>query len=367
MKAWLFALAVSLQEPPAPAAAPSVEPWSGSFRAGFARIEALARDDKLDEAREQAERLLAPSAFLRWRLHHEEQRDFWAKAAGLVTPLVERLGWNGPPAPVRAEIGFARGLVELRAERTEQAEEAFAGAVALAGPGELRLQALYNHAWVALDRAEKKRAELPEIAGQGAAATPAPTAAPATPGAPAPDPLKEARASYLSARARFIERLKADADDADSRANAELIQRRLRELDEIEKKREEEKQKQEQQDQDSQDKDKDSKDKDDSKQDPSKDKPKEEPKDQEGKPEEDPQPDQKPPEEPKQPEEAPKPEEKPGEEKQATPPPPPPGAEQMSKEQMTQILDRLRELEEQARRVRERLRQMRKTKVAKDW
>jgi hypothetical protein len=39
----------------------------------------------------------------------------------------------------------------------------------------------------------------------------------------------------------------------------------------------------------------------------------------------------------------------------------------MSKEEMTQILDKLKQLEEQAKRLQEQLKQSRRVRVKKDW
>src|SRR5690606_24191728 len=138
------------------------------------------------------------------------------------------------------------------AVRREQACLAFESARLLAGPGALRLDATYDLGSLFLAAGEEQRAKLPEISGQPAQPPPPPpVAAPggAAPQAP-PDPLQLARAAYLAARERLVERLRMDWRDPDTQANVELVQRRLRELDEIERQREQEKKEQEQQQKD---------------------------------------------------------------------------------------------------------------------
>ena len=132
----------------------------------------------------------------------------------------------------------------------------FEQARVLAGRGDLRLRAIYNLGCIHLLDADAWRAEIPEIAeaqggGQGAPAMPGmpgmPGMSPAgAAGEEPPDPLVRARKGYLGAKDWLIQRLKADWRDEDTRSNLELIQRRLRELDEIEKQREEQQQEQEQ-------------------------------------------------------------------------------------------------------------------------
>jgi hypothetical protein len=170
------------------------------------------------------------------------------------------------PEVVQAKAHFALGVIAAtRAlENPEEGEplraaarDAFHAARALAGPGELRADATYDLGTLVLLHAEEVRATLPEVGG--AAAAPGVQAMQALPGAPpaaAPgaeeetDPLEEARALYTEARTWLVERLRLDWQDADTRANLQLVQRRLRELDEIEKQREEQQQEQQQQDQD---------------------------------------------------------------------------------------------------------------------
>lgn len=147
----------------------------------------------------------------------------------------------------RAELHFARGVLLAALERSNEppverrtgAGEAFARARALAGPGELRLDGIYDLGTLHLEDGEVLRARIPEIAGQSPGATLAEE--------PASDPLPKARSAYLAAKDAFLERIRLDARDVDTRANLELVARRIAELEAIEKQREEQQDASEQQ------------------------------------------------------------------------------------------------------------------------
>lgn len=297
----------------------------------------------------------------------------------------------------RAAAHYALGVVKSRSEDHAVAASAaleFESARALAGPGELRLDATYDLGGTHLNEAERLRATLPEIAGAAAPAS-TPGLPPMQPGPPGttggagdeeqPDPLPLARAAYETARGFLVERLRADWRDADTRANLELIQRRLRELDEIERQREEQQQEQQEQEQGE----------DDQQQDQQQDgEPNE---DQEGEPsdsqddssaQEDPSADEQgePEEQPDQPPE-PSEESPTGEQDEPQPgqPPEPEGAEEqqpaapqsagegepeervLTREEVMRLLDRLAELEEQGRELEAALQKARRTPVARDW
>ena len=241
----------------------------GTLAGGLAEMKQLSEAGKPDDALAAAERILAPGKFAKWR-EEATANPGWKRT------LVEAAIRSSPrsalgPVAARARVRPLRARSPSRAEKRGDAGEAFEKARALAGPGDLRLDSTYDLAWTALDEGENLRKQIPELGGTQPAA-----AMPPTPGAPpAPDPLQLAKAAYLVARDRFVERLKADASDPDSRANVELAQKRLKELAEIEKQREEKKkQEQEKKDQEQKDKgkkDQDSKDKDSKNQDDAKD------------------------------------------------------------------------------------------------
>jgi len=355
-------------ETPAPAA---VEPWDRSFADGLREIRRLTDDGKTDDAVLVAERLVASNALAR-RVDDWSARDGWrAQSARALGSIGDSLELLGPPAAIRAEAYFASAVAlrtagdrapegEERDLRREQAHLAFESARLLAGPGELRLDATYGQGSLALARAEEIRATIPEISGQPPAPPPPPAAtAPGAKPAEPPDPVQLARAAYLAARERFVERLRMSWRDADTQANVELIQRRLRELDAIEKKREEEKKDKEEQEKQEDEKKQDQEQKPDSKPDEKKDgDEKDEPKSEE------------PPEDPKDPtpEDQPKDEPKPDEAPKEPPKPmDPKDAPKMSKEEMLQLLERLEKIEEVQKELQEKLKRARKVSVEKDW
>jgi hypothetical protein len=384
----LASLAAPMQQapPPASAPAPEVTAYSGSLAQGLAEIEALAQKDKTDDALHVADELLAPNSFLRWKAHASEQGGWRQALVAAADPLLDRFGWNGAEPAQRAAVHYARGVVLSRAGRRAESESAFETARSLAGPGDLRLDAIYNLGTSRFMEGEAQRAQIPEISGKPATApTPAAPGAPGAPGSPgaapaapqAPDPLDLARAAYLGASDHFSERLQSDWRDADTRANIELVAKRLKELDAIQKKREEEKQKQEQQKkQDAKDKDKqskddksnDSKDKDQKKQD-AKDKPdqdKEQPDEKKNDAQDQKKPDEKKLDDKQQPQDQKNAENdkdkseqdaQAGDEKE----------QKLTKEEVIRLFDRLNQIEEKARQMQAQIRRARNAKVKKDW
>lgn len=367
--------------------APIVPAYPGTFDEGFAEIRAHADKKEFEQALATADALLAPNAFLRWRDARRAQGGWRAWIANKFDPLLDTAGWNGLPSAARAELWFAKGVVHELAEKPAgadvaksraAAEEAYAQALALAGSLDVGRDALYDLGTLALRIGEEERAKLPEVSGKSAAAAPPMMSAPGGADAKAPDPLELARAAYMKARAHYVDRLKVGALDPDTQANTELVMKRLRELDEIQKKREEQKKKDEQKKNDEQkndkkdNKDQDKQDKDKQKQDQKDKQDKQDSKDKSDKqePPKDPQADEKDKKDEKKPEDA-KPDEKKPDEKDAKKQPQPDPNEQkpqeMSKEQMTQILDRLQQLEDQSKKIQEQLRAARRAKVKKDW
>lgn len=335
--------------------APFVASAGEGFAARMGEVRRLARAGELEPALERCEELLGASDFARWRAALEPG-GVRARAVELAEPLWEFLRWNGWPAEARAEVHFARGVLLLEGERRAEAEEAFQSARGLWPHGTLVLEATYDLGLAALLEGEAWRARIPELGGQPPAA--------ASPDEEPPDPLEQARAHYLRARAALVERLRLDWRDADTRANVELVQRRLRELDEIERQRDEQREEQE----------------------PS------EPQEGEGEPQEgsgedssegepEQEPGQEPPpgEEPAEPEDEPQPAETPepqaeeqrpeGEPEGESEPPKAPEPEEalLSREQIQRLLDRLQQLEEQAEALREARRSRQRMPVERDW
>ena len=182
------------------------------------------------------------------------------------------------------------------------------------------------------------------------------------PDASQPDPLQTARAAYLAAKEPLIERLRADWRDEDTRANLELIQRRLAELDEIERRREEQRQEQ-QQDQDQQG---DGEGEGDGSEDPSEGEAEGEessPADGSGDPNQT-QPGQG--EEEPQTQAAPRPAEGEGEARSGTDPSEL-AERHLTREEVMRLLDKLGELEEAGAELEARLREARRIPVDRDW
>jgi Ca-activated chloride channel homolog len=345
---------------------------------GFSPSRALAEAVRRHEAGEEEEAAQAAHAIL-------------AHADALALGETERARAHfalGVIAATRALAKPAPEPAEAEAMRTA-ASEAFSAARALAGPGELRNDATYDLGVLELLHAEEVRAKIPEISGQPAAP---PMAAPpgvpgaTTPGAPPvppPDPLPEARKLYESARGWLVERLRLEWRDEDTRANLELVQRRLRELDEIEKKREQEKkdqdkdQKQDGDQSKDDEKDKDEKDEEQDKKDAEKkdgkDGEKKDPKEGE-EPEDEPPPDPKDGEGDKEKKEEPKPSEKEPPPKDGEAPEPKPGQPKeapdervLTREQVMQLLDKLSDLEKQQKALEAALRARKRAAAKRDW
>jgi hypothetical protein len=316
-------------EPPADEAA-AVEPYAGPLEQGLAELAQASGENAHDRALELAAALLA-------------------------SPRVEELS-----EPRRARLLHDTGLARARAGLVEPGAADLRAAAALAGPGELRATSLFEAGTVRLLRAEELRSQVPEIAQR--LGVPEPPVPPMAPGAgEAPDPLALAREAYLVARSGLLERLRLGWRDADTRANLELVTRRLRELDDVERQREEEQQQQQDpQQQDQQE---------DQQQDPQQDgSEQEQPPDEQESPPEDAQGEEQPAED--QPEQPPEPE--PGEDASAEQQPDeqqvaPEEERVLSREEVQRLLDQLQEIEEQARAVRAMLRERRRVPVEKDW
>ena len=247
----------------------------------------------------------------------------------------------------RALIPHARGVLEMQAGEQALAAAALEEARAQAGPGMIRLYSTYDLGVLYLEEGERFRALIPELSGGAPGPSPIPADA-----EEAPDPLEEARKHYLKAREWFVERLVLDWRDADTRANAELVQRRLRELDEIVREREEQQQDQEQQEpregEEPQESDEEGEESSEDEQEPGEESPENaegerEPEEPEGEDE---------PEEEQEDEEA--------EEAEAQ-------EVHLTQEEMQRLLEALREIEEEGEEVQEALRRIGRQNVDRDW
>jgi len=304
------------------------------------------------------------------------------------------------PGPIGAGgAGQAAPSVPVLGADYLVAVDHFESSRALAGAGELRLAATYDAGTSELLRGDLWRAEIPEVAqaqGQQVASPPAP-APPATspPGAAGPDapqppdPLAEARTAYQAAKEGLLNRLRADWRDGDTRANLELIQRRLRELDEIEAERKQQEQESKDSNQDSEDQDQkqdgepgdEGQDQDKQEQD-KKDQGDQNGKPEDQKPEDDPGEDSKEQESPADADEEQQPSEEEqkagdGEEEerpdsqadggQAQSAEQPPAERVMTREEVIRLLDKLSELEEEAQAMEAAKAKARTVRVDRDW
>jgi len=220
-----------------PAEQPTAQPWDGTFAGGVGEVVRLAASDDPQGALKVCDRLLSPDTYGRWRTSLEEWSGGWTER--LLGPLDRPLVWLGfetLPEPDRAEVRYLRGLLQNRLGAVPSADEEFELARVLAGEGTTRRDAIYALGTLDLEQGEFYRQKIPEISG----VPPAPPAGPPAADEQQVDPLQVARASYMEAREHFVERLRMDWRDSDSRANVERVQRRLAELDRIEGDREQE-------------------------------------------------------------------------------------------------------------------------------
>jgi hypothetical protein len=220
---------------------------------GLQTLGALAEEQRFPEAQHVGEAILSPGPFSNWRRELELDGDsWWLPLLEASDPLIDFLRLSGLRRRERAHVHYALGVVAFGTEEPARAYTEFLAANARAGVGTLREDAAYNLGTMALFQGEAWRSQMPEFGGVPAA--PQAPSGPVAPGAEEetpPDPLEEARKAYLQAKQALTLRLRMDWQDADTRANMELVMRRLRELDEIERQREEQEQEQEQEDQES--------------------------------------------------------------------------------------------------------------------
>ena len=201
------AAAEPLTEPVVLAPTTVVAPaFVGSPRMGLVEIERLARDGRGEEA------------------------------SALAHLLMEQVASTTGDEELQAELSYAAGVSDDMASRRIQSVDGFRTASVLAGPGELRLEALYNQAALHIEHGEELYERVEEIKAEALQLdrmkSPSPEPA-------AQDTLPAARDQFQKARDVLISRLKIDWRDRDARANIELVQRRLDKLDSIESKRDE--------------------------------------------------------------------------------------------------------------------------------
>ncbi|MFT4541557.1 MAG: hypothetical protein ACI841_000207 [Planctomycetota bacterium] len=348
------------------AGAPVREAYDGLYAEGMGELVRLAESGEGAAALEVAEELLVPNSFSRLRARAEG----WSKGASewlfsSVDAPLGMLGFETMTQAQRGEVHYAKGVVYSRGSQFEAAIESLDLARAETGPGETRLDAIYGLGTIKFIAGEVLRATIPEISGQAPGAGPqgGPPSGPAgampfgggpqAPGQPeAPDPIELARAAYSLAKNHFVERLQADWQDSDTRANLELCLRRLTELDEIERKREEEEQQQDQQG-DEQQEDSESDDQEESEE--SSENEEEQQSDSEKQDEE-----EKEGEESEEPEDQ-DPKEEEGAQKSE------PKEIHLTEEEMKRLLDRLQEIDETGEEKRKRLRGLRRIPVQRDW
>jgi len=285
------------------------------------------------------------------------------KEQGAVVDPHERFPWTDLE---RAHLRYAKGIVLDRLGEIAPALMEFQAAAALAGPGEIRTRGLYNRGTIQLLATEAKRdgfIEESKAQAGGGAPVPSPPPLPGAPDEEPENPIEVLREGYGKARNFLLEHMKLDSSHVDTRANLELIVRRLRELDLIEEQQEDQEQDQEQEEQDGEESE-DSEEESDEASEPEEDSPSdedsqsseesEEPEDEEGEPEEEPAPS----EEEQEQEEAPKEEEPAGAPMQL---------EDMSPQELARLLDDLSALEEKQAALQKRLQGARQVPVDRDW
>lgn len=304
--------------------------WDGTLQQGLEEL--TRRIESRDSARvvELVDALLQPDRYSVARSQWLAAGGWRAHTAGLVDPYAERLGLRELAPRLVAQLHLARADALVATGRGAEARAAYELARA-EGASQERLAAI--DALIDLDMvaAEEARARVD--------APPEPDGNPA-------ELLAAARQAYVAVRTRLIERLRLDPSDADARADAEWVQRRLEELKRLEDERKQQQQNQQQKsDQQKQD---DQKSDQQNQQDPQQ---QQDQKPQEQAPKPDPQQSDPKDEQQSQPKDAPKPDE----------------ARPLTKEEAQQLLDRLQDLDKKGEQLRQSLIKARREKVDKDW
>ena len=342
----------------------------GTFAEGLQQVASWAEEDDFAAARLLGQRLLAPDLLSSWRAQLElEDSKVVGPVLAASDPVIDWLGLGARSRAERAHVRFALGVIDLAEDLPERAQSEFEATRAAAEDAGLRGDAIYNLGTLALQEGELWRSQIPELGGQ----PPAPVA-PMVPGGPPapgadeepPDPLEQARGYYLKAKDHYVERLRLDPTDADTRANTELVFRRLRELDEIEQQREEQQQEQEQ-DPDEQEESEDEQEQQEQEQDQQDQQQQDQQQDGDSEQEPEPQDEEPEPEEPEEQDQDQEGETQEGDPQESEAQPQPRDEQYLTKEEVQRLLDRLEQHEELGKQLLERQRQAQQRSSARDW
>ena len=360
-----------------------LEPWPGTLAEGLATIEDLSAQGRFDDALLIADRMDRVGALAGLRARAAEITA--GASEDLLAPLDRSLSGLGLPvltSPQRGEIQFARAVALLGSTAETAASNPAAGPTAgpedaagrmeravaalkraRASGGGASLDAVYDLGTLDLLVAESIRATLPEVSG--GPPPPPPSDKDAASGKDDQDPLDLARAAYLAARGDLVERMRMGAGE-DARANAELVLRRLRELDEIERQREEQQEQQDPQSEgDPSDESQENEGSEEEQQDPSESEDEEQQGDQESESEQPSEEDAQEQESEESPEDEPA--DEPADAQEEAEGDPGEGEELMTAEELSRILDLNRKYQENGEELRRRLKLGRKVPARRDW
>jgi hypothetical protein len=361
---------LALGQDPAPSAPPAsiadeqaleqpapepIESWSDTFAEGVDHVRTQAAAEEWDAALLTCDQLLVPGPYARLRGSSEAGRvTLTDRILSPVDGALQSLGLERLLPADRALVRYQRGLILVRMGDLAAGMDDLERARSLGGPGAVRRNAVYALGTLDLMLGEILRQQIAEISGAAPMAQLPPAGGQSE---QAPDPLVLARTAYSQARAHLVERLRLDWRDADTRANMELVQRRLRELDEIERQREEQSREQEEnQEGEPSDQEQEGAEPQDSDQDPEQGDPSSQ--SESGEPEE--------PEESSDPEEEQREqdaEDNTGEDEAQTEP----QELQLTEEELERLLRILKQYEEEGERLREALMRQRRVQVERDW
>ncbi len=219
-------------------AAQLVEPFEESLAQGLESMRKVAQEQNLAEAEKFSKRLLVPIAGDYARLSLDKRlARFGPRGLNASQALVGFVGLDTRGSQGHGVVHYDLGLLQAEEGATDAAKVSFETAVTLA-PGAVRERSTYNLGVLELQSAEAYFQQIPEVHGRTRSAmSPGFMPSQAKGDEEEPDYLVLSRTAYKNALERFVERLKLDWKDADTRANVEWVQRRLDELREIEEKR----------------------------------------------------------------------------------------------------------------------------------